>query len=528
MLRISIILLLLLSGRATTTSSQFPLVEICDNAIDDDNNGLIDLNDPACECSPPEPVSQIPNPSFEDTECCPTGRGQLSCATTWIQASEATTDYYNRCDYFTRDGFPVPEPIPDGDAYIGFRNGIFMGDNPTPNWKEYTGACLLSSLLAGNEYTFQFHIGFVDQSISPPIRVAFYGTANCENLPFGIGDREFGCPTNDSTWVKLGEVGVSGYNQWNQYSITTIPRENIAAIAIGPNCREAQREVNPYYFLDNLILADTKLFGPTILSQGNPCNETFQLQASEKPGATYQWYRNGIALLGETQRELPTDRIEGNYQVRVLSDTICTLSDTYIYRVPSTTYQIKRQICPDQMFPLGDQTLIQAGTYTETFRDRNGCDSVVALDLSIQTDLQDTVEAFYFEGETYQLGPYQFSEPTVRNLAFQSSIGCDSTVKLSLKKHPIYFPNAISPNRDGINDYFTLYGDLSTVQQVASLKIFDRWGNQVFRQEDVPQIRWNGRLSSGEVRPGVYLYLIEVNLADGERKAISGDLMVLQ
>jgi gliding motility-associated-like protein len=527
MLRISIILLLLGSSNSETTLPNFPVTEICDNAIDDDNNGLIDLNDPACDCSPPEPVSQIPNPSFEDTECCPTTRGQLSCATTWIQASEATTDYYNRCGYFTREGFPVPEPIPDGDAYIGFRNGTFTGDNPTPNWKEYTGACLLSPLLAGNEYTFQFHIGFVDQFISPPIRVAFYGTTNCENLPFGIGDREFGCPTNDSTWVKLGEVGVSGYKQWNQYSITTIPRENIAAIAIGPNCREAFREVNPYYFLDNLILADTKLFGPEIRSQGNPCQETFQLQASEKPGASYQWYRDGIALVGETQRELQVNRMEGNYQVRVLSDSICTLSDTYIYRVPSTTYTAKRKTCPDQVFSFGNQPLVQAGIYTETFRDRNGCDSVVALDFSIQTDLQDTVEAFYFAGEAYQIGPYQFTKPTERSLAFRSSIGCDSTVQLSLKKYPIYFPNAISPNRDGINDYFTLYGDLSTVQQVVSLKIFDRWGSQVFRQEGSSDIQWDGRLTNGEVRPGIYLYLIEFILADGERKVISGDLMVL-
>ena len=39
--------------------------EICDNAIDDDNDGLIDLNDSDCACILVEPVSLIPNPSFE-------------------------------------------------------------------------------------------------------------------------------------------------------------------------------------------------------------------------------------------------------------------------------------------------------------------------------------------------------------------------------------------------------------------------------------------------------------------------------
>ena len=51
--------------------------EICDNGIDDDQDGLIDLNDDDCACTVIEPVSVIPNPSFEDMNCCPTERSQL-------------------------------------------------------------------------------------------------------------------------------------------------------------------------------------------------------------------------------------------------------------------------------------------------------------------------------------------------------------------------------------------------------------------------------------------------------------------
>ncbi|HKK76100.1 MAG TPA: gliding motility-associated C-terminal domain-containing protein [Saprospiraceae bacterium] len=506
---------------------EISMVEICDNGLDDDNNGWIDLNDPACDCAPPEPVSQIPNPSFEETVCCPTNRGQLNCAVTWIQASEATTDYYNRCGYFTREEFPVPEPIPDGDAYIGFRNGRFTGDNPNPNWKEYTGACLLSPLLAGNEYTFQFHIGFLDQITSPPIRVAFYGTSSCENLPFGVGDREFGCPLNDSTWVKLGEVYVSGFNQWQQYTISSIPDENIAAIAIGPECREAFREVNPYYFLDNLILADTRLFGPSIQSRGNPCAETFQLEASEKRGATYQWYRDGIALVGEDQRQLQVNRIEGNYQVRTLSDSVCSLSDAYLYRLPRSTFLAEQKICAGEVYSFGQQRIASEGQYTATFRDQNGCDSIVSLTLRIQKDLRDTLEAYYFEGEKFRIGPYRFSAPTERPLAFTTSIGCDSIVQLSLKKYPIYLPNAISPNLDGINDEFRLYGDLSGLE-VESLQIYDRWGNLIYQEEGPGPPTWNGRNPSGEVKPGIYLYQLQLLLPDGQRKILSSELSVLR
>ena len=71
--------------------------EICNNAIDDDNDGLVDLNDDDCECATFIPTSLIPNPSFEEMSCCPDNEAQLNCANEWIQASLATTDYIHEC-----------------------------------------------------------------------------------------------------------------------------------------------------------------------------------------------------------------------------------------------------------------------------------------------------------------------------------------------------------------------------------------------------------------------------------------------
>ena len=177
-------------------SAHYPhQVEICDNAIDDDGNGLIDLHDPACDCPIAEPVSLVPNSSFEENSCCPEERSSLHCADTWIQASQATTDYLHTCGWMGWDDLPVPLPLPDGQACIGFRNGRF-GQSPNPNWKEYTGACLTSPLRTGSTYKFSFHIGFTNPENSPPINVVFYGSPDCENLPFGDGDDRFGCPTN--------------------------------------------------------------------------------------------------------------------------------------------------------------------------------------------------------------------------------------------------------------------------------------------------------------------------------------------
>ena len=104
--------------------------EICDNGIDDDNDGLIDLNDSTdciCALSFDATTSLIPNPSFEDTStCCPGGLGQMNCAETWIQASTATSDYFNSCDfaYFgTIPDYPIPG---GGNGFVGiFNHGFF-------------------------------------------------------------------------------------------------------------------------------------------------------------------------------------------------------------------------------------------------------------------------------------------------------------------------------------------------------------------------------------------------------------------
>ena len=102
--------------------------EICNNGIDDDGDGLIDLHDDECECegfsSAQNVPSLIPNYSFEDHSCCPGGYSQLNCADTWQQASGNTSDYFNTCgftfeegDEMSGEGFVHTTPFEGGFTY---------------------------------------------------------------------------------------------------------------------------------------------------------------------------------------------------------------------------------------------------------------------------------------------------------------------------------------------------------------------------------------------------------------------------
>ena len=86
----------------------------------------------------------------------------------------------------------------------------------------------------------------------------------------------------------------------------------------------------------------------------------------------------------------------------------------------------------------------------------------------------------------------------------------------------LFYPNAFTPNGDGRNDVFFGVGASNLINDYT-LRIFDRWGKQVFYSED-PTEGWNGRLNNtGEFLPvGVYTYLSTYRIPRGERREERG------
>ncbi len=91
----------------------------------------------------------------------------------------------------------------------------------------------------------------------------------------------------------------------------------------------------------------------------------------------------------------------------------------------------------------------------------------------------------------------------------------------------VYVPNAFSPNGDSVNDSL---GPLSNCEfDAVSMLVFDRWGSQVYESQGV-DISWDGLFGGDMIEPGVYAYIIEIELREFRRptsRTMKGTFTVL-
>ncbi len=113
--------------------------------------------------------------------------------------------------------------------------------------------------------------------------------------------------------------------------------------------------------------------------------------------------------------------------------------------------------------------------------------------------------------------------------------GCEYEAEVNLRvgqQVDIYLPNAFSPNDDGFNDSFFPQGNSEAIEVLGPLQVYDRWGALMFSQTRLelnrPLDGWNGIYQGKKVNPGVYTYLLAIQLINGEQKMLSGDIALFR
>jgi gliding motility-associated-like protein len=89
----------------------------------------------------------------------------------------------------------------------------------------------------------------------------------------------------------------------------------------------------------------------------------------------------------------------------------------------------------------------------------------------------------------------------------------------------VYIPNAFTPNGDGANDVFEVYG--TTLRSVA-MRVFNRWGEKVFDSMDSQWATWDGTYKGVLQSSGVYVYVVDLVYLDGVKKTREGSVTLIR
>ena len=161
--------------------------------------------------------------------------------------------------------------------------------------------------------------------------------------------------------------------------------------------------------------------------------------------------------------------------------------------------------------------------------------ATVQLEALVNSDQNITYEWYPAEGLSCINCANPVANPTsdmVYTVTVTNEFGCTSSDEVFVQVIPndnLFIPNAFSPNGDGVNDFFTVFaGD--NVAKIKTLRVFDRWGAEVFGNEDFsPNIEpegWNGTYKGKVMDTGVYVFFVEVQYIDGSTKIKKGDLSI--
>jgi gliding motility-associated-like protein len=107
--------------------------------------------------------------------------------------------------------------------------------------------------------------------------------------------------------------------------------------------------------------------------------------------------------------------------------------------------------------------------------------------------------------------------------------GCkaEDTVTINVNTSTdIFIPNAFTPNNDGVNDQFKMFGELSNIY-FLDISVFDRWGEKVFESND-PNFEWDGTYRGEPAPIGVYIYVATAVFNNGSHRDFKGSVTLLR
>ena len=251
----------------------------------------------------------------------------------------------------------------------------------------------------------------------------------------------------------------------------------------------------------------------TAFCKGDPA--VFTATVSADPVAPdYQWLLNGNPIAGATNPTYENDTLGNDDVITCIigSNDVCGQAKSnsipvYVDIPPTIQDGLTYTILYGKSVTLNPATSGDIATWTWT-PGGNLSDSIIA----------DPVAA-----------P---KTTTIYTLKVASALGCSGSGTVLVNVYlPLSIPNAFTPNGDGHNDIFYLLGG-PTGSFIEDFAIFNRWGQRVFQQHNVPPgdpgYGWNGRINGTLAPTDTYVYMITLKLTDGSRHPYQGSVILIR
>jgi len=146
------------------------------------------------------------------------------------------------------------------------------------------------------------------------------------------------------------------------------------------------------------------------------------------------------------------------------------------------------------------------GTYWVHVVNQWNCEAADTINIMVNDNSAVTVDTTICKGLSYWAQQAMQVESGIYLDSLKMVSGCDSVVTTNLQVDDcpllIWFPNAFTPNGDGLNDLYRPIGKYITRY---SLRIYDRWGGLIFESGDIT-FGWDGLIKGTEAGPDVYTY----------------------
>ncbi len=219
---------------------------------------------------------------------------------------------------------------------------------------------------------------------------------------------------------------------------------------------------------------------PNLTSNSPFCvGEDLQLETDTLTGASFSWSGPGgfTSTAQNPTRNNSTLAFNGTYFLSYslngcFSDT--SSLDVEIYPTPEPKFPDRIEFCPDS-----GSVAISPGIF----------DGYLWSDFSTDDSLLVTFADFY-------------------SVTVTDSNGCVADAEVEVIENcpfTIWFPNAFSPNNNGLNDVYKVIG---TNIKFFEMSIFNRWGEQIFLSKNI-NFGWDGTFNGEPVPAGMYIVRIK-------------------